>query len=198
MTALTRALVALAVVAALLYAGYRLFRSSVTLVDTGTVLTVTRGRIQVVYARGEAFRGVFMVFGGSPVSGFWSESVFAYLGGLPLADARAIRAKYPDFHMCASPGAALAKGAMVHLNLIASDSAMRDRIDGAIREHDRRLEKQGERLCVTLAGQTLRRTSYTIEGAEAVVVEGTPFTHVLLREFGVQDCKAMLEAVALR
>jgi hypothetical protein len=84
----------------------------VTAANEGQAPTPAR-RIQEGFARGDEFRGVFMVFGG---------------------------------------------------NLVAPDAAMRDRIDRAIRDHDDRIERGGQRLCVTLAGQTLRRTSYKIEG----------------------------------
>ena len=186
--------VSMIVLIGLLCGGCRLFTSGVAVVDTGSALTVTRGARQITYGRGEAFRGDFMVFGGKPVNEWWSDEFYAFLAGLPLGEARQIHARYPDFYLCASPGAELAKGAMLSLNLITVDSATRDTIDRAIREHERRLDQRGERLCVTLSGQTLLRQSYKVSGVETVVVDVTPFTHVLIDEFRTYDCKAVLEA----
>jgi len=188
------AAVAMIVLVGLFGGGCRVLTSSVAVVETGSAITVTRGGRQITYGRGEAFRGDFMLFGGQPVNGWWSDELYAFLAGLPLGEARRIHERYPDFHLCASPGAELAKGAILSLNLVTTDSSIRDTIDRAIHEHDRRLEQRGERLCVTLSGQTLLRRSYKVSGVETVVVDVTPFTHVLIEGFATYDCKAVLEA----
>jgi hypothetical protein len=137
-----------------------------------------------------------MVFGGTRVNRFWSEDAYAYLAGLPLADARVITAKHPDFYLCASPGAALARNAMVDFFLVATEAGMRDRIDRAIRDHQARFERDGQRLCVTLAGRRLWRTSYKIDGQESRLTEVTPFTYVAVEDFDADDCRPLLESRA--
>jgi hypothetical protein len=182
------------VLVAFLGAGCRPFSVGPAVVDTGSAVVATRGERQITYTRAGAFHGDFMVFGGQPVNGIWSDEVNAFLAGLPVAEARRIHARYPDFHLCASSGAEAAKSAVLSLNLLSLDSTTRDRIDGAIREHERRLGRGGERLCVTLRGHTLLRRSYKVSGIETTVVDVTPFTHVLIETFDTYDCKPVLEA----
>src|SRR3989442_14983516 len=95
------ALAVVLILAAIIYGAVRFFWPPLVVVDTGTRLVLTRGRIQDGFARADDFRGVFMVFGGERVNTFWSEATSAYLAGVPLDDARTIAAKYPDFYLCA-------------------------------------------------------------------------------------------------
>jgi hypothetical protein len=190
----TTAVAALAVIvaAALIYLGVGRLFPRLVVVDTGARVSLVKGRVAEEFARSEEFRGVFMVFGGSPEREFGNEAGQAFLAGLTLADAQSLTAQYPDFYMCASPGAARVKDAMVHMSLVASDAVVRDRIDRAIRDHDARVVAGGKRLCVTITGHTLRRLSHRIDGQEAVVTELTPFTYVAVQRFDAQDCQPLL------
>ena len=185
-------LAAVIVVGAVIFFGVRVLFPRLIVVDTGPRVSVVKGRIAEEFARGDEFRGVFMVFGGNQEREFWNEAGHASLAALTLADAQSLTTQYPDFYMCASPGAARAKDAMVHMSLVAPDAVVRDRIDRAIREHDARVAAGGKRLCVTITGHTLRRLSHRIEGQEAVVTELTPFTYVAVKRFDVQDCQPLL------
>ena len=188
--------VAVVIVAGLVYAGAAVLFPRLTVVDRGGRVVLTKGRIEEAFARADDFHGVFMVFGGNREREFWNEVGHAFLAGLTLADARSLSAQYPDFYMCASPGAARVKDAMVHMSLIASDAVVRDRIDRAIRDHDARVAAGGKRLCVTIAGHTLRRLSHRIDGHDAVVTELTPFTYVAVQRFDAQDCQPLLTHLA--
>jgi hypothetical protein len=189
-------LVAILVVSGLAYFGYRRLSPGITVVDTGAKLILTKGRTEEGFARGDEFRGVFMVFGGNRASEFGHAAPYAFLGGLPLSDARLLSTKFADFYMCGSPGAAFVKEAVVAMHLVATDPATRERIDEAISNHDDRLARGGERLCVMLAGRRLRRTSYRLDGRDAVITDLTPFTYVAVQEFDAQNCKPLLTAGA--
>jgi hypothetical protein len=186
------ATLAVILVGALIYFGVRVLFPRLVVVDTGARVSLVKGRVAEEFARSEEFRGVFMVFGGNREREFGNEAGQAFLAGLTLADAQSLTAQYPDFYMCASPGAARVKDAMVHMSLVAPDAVVRDRIDRAIRDHDARVVAGGKRLCVTIAGHTLRRLSHRIDGQEAVVTELTPLTYVAVRRFDVQDCQPLL------
>jgi hypothetical protein len=188
--------VAVVIVAGLVYAGLAVLFPRLTVVDTGGRVVLTKGRIAEEFVRGDEFRGVFMVFGGNGERELWNEAGHAFLAGLTLADAQSLSARYPDFYMCASPGAARAKDAMVHMSLVAADALVRERIDRAIRDHDARIAAGGKRLCVTIAGHRLRRLSHRIDGHDAVVTELTPFTYVAVQRFDAQDCQPLLANLA--
>jgi hypothetical protein len=190
------ALVIVLILGGLVYGGARVLFPRVTVVDTGARVSLAKGRIAQEFARGDEFRDVFMVFGGNREREFWNEAGHAFLAGLTLADAQSLSAQYPDFYMCASPGAARAKDAMVHMSLIAADALVRERIDRAIRDHDARIAAGGKRLCVSIAGHTLRRLSHRIDGHDAVVTELTPFTYVAVQRFDAQDCQPLLAHLA--
>ena len=72
-----------------------------------------------------------------------------------MQQARAIHSSWPDFHRCASPGAAQAKRYVEDLSLIASTRAARDALVDVVDLHAERIRSGGDRTCVSLTGERL-------------------------------------------
>ncbi len=104
----------------------------------------------------------FMVFGGDAKqrSGQMSH---ATMSALDMRHAELIYQSYPDFHRCASPGAAQAKRLIEFTNFVASGSAARRALSEAVELHDERLGGGGERTCVRVAGPNLSLDRVTLK-----------------------------------
>ena len=77
------------------------------------------------------------------------------LFGLGIVDAKNIYARYPDFHRCDSPGAALAQPKVKWLNLIPADKQALNELRESIKKFEDNLGQDGDRVCVSLVGKTL-------------------------------------------
>ncbi len=77
------------------------------------------------------------------------------LVGIEIRDARALYRRYPDFHMCKSPGAAKAQALVKSMHLVAPDPAMRRALVDAVKLSGKRLRNKGERVCVGVEGKRL-------------------------------------------
>lgn len=138
----------------------------------------------------------YMLFGGNVGD---STVAHAWLAGLDLATARRIGKKYPDFHMCKSPGALDAIRALRDVQVVA-DRRTLAKVGAAVKEHEARLGKGAERLCATVRGQRLALESIEI-GKRVVTAaeyhktlaghaERQVYLHV--QELEAHDCKDSL------
>jgi hypothetical protein len=91
-----------------------------------------------------------------------------------MKDARPIYEKHPDFHKCASPGAARAKKAVRQMNIVPSDSYVLDLLQEALAEHARGLRHGGDRVCVRLEGAKLEMTAAMIREANVDIMDKLP------------------------
>jgi hypothetical protein len=82
-------------------------RDSVQMDEEGE-LVAEAGELNVHFERIEPISETYMVFSGQHLQHKNAISSVS-LSTLSMEDARPIYANYPDFHMCASPGEALAK-----------------------------------------------------------------------------------------
>jgi hypothetical protein len=120
----------------------------------GDSVTVDAGDYDVRFEALKEFQKTYMLFGGSyykdkiPINPIW-------LAGLGIVDAKNIYARYPDFHRCESPGAALAQRKLKRLNLIPADKQALFELRKSIKEHKDNVGQDGDRVCVSLVGKTL-------------------------------------------
>lgn len=120
-------------------------------------LVVTRGSDKLAYTMGPSFQETFMVFW---ARGDGDERADAYIGGIPLETAARIMRRYPDFHRCASAGAAEAKHSLRDLLVVTDKREVRAQLQRVAAEQEKREKNKGERLCVKLAGNELELTSW--------------------------------------
>jgi len=103
------------------------------------------------FAINEELDGTFLVWGAHEGCGD-SRGSCGSLTLLPLDVATRLARRYPDFHRCASPGAAEGKANTYDLQLLVPDSKTRKAIAGIATDHESRMRESGNRLCVTLRG----------------------------------------------
>jgi hypothetical protein len=129
--------------------------------DGGQVVLDT-GELEVRFLTLGSRSESFMVFGGhnKPMKNSFSHVTLA---GLPIPDAQAINSRFPDFHMCKSPGAKQAQRLTETLQLIGADSSTRSALSEAVDLHDERIRKGGERTCVSVRGRELSIASVHVK-----------------------------------
>ncbi len=75
--------------------------------------------------------------------------------GIEIRDARALYRRYPDFHMCKSPGSTKAQASTKDMEVVAADPRTRRALDDAVNLFKKRFRNKGERVCVGLTGKRL-------------------------------------------
>ena len=103
------------------------------------------------FSRHDAFSDSFMVFSGysRPLR---NNPIQASLSVLTVDQARSIRRKYPDFHMCKSPGAKKAQRLIEDMSFVATDTRVQDVLSEVVRLHKERVRGGGSRTCVSVSG----------------------------------------------
>ena len=86
----------------------------------GDSVTVDAGDYDVRFEPVREYQKTYMLFGGGYSKDKSSISPIT-LFGLGMVDAKNIYARYPDFHRCDSPGAAIAQPKVKWLNLIPAE-----------------------------------------------------------------------------
>jgi hypothetical protein len=119
-----------------------------------TQVVVQTDDFEMTFRKVGPLSGSFMVFGGNNDQ-HRNLATHVVVAGLPMQQARAIHSSWPDFHRCASPGAAQAKRYIEDLSLIASTRAARDTLVDVVDLHAERIRSGGDRTCLTLAGERL-------------------------------------------
>jgi hypothetical protein len=126
-------------------------------VSGASVKTVLDG-IDLTFQKTESFDREYVVFGGGAAEG---NSVYKILlAGLPSDRAQEIARRYPDYYMCASPGADEAKEAIVDLLILPSNngvlSVLKNAVDTSIKNAE---AGSGERVGVRLTGANITLVS---------------------------------------
>ena len=116
------------------------------------VVLETRG-FDVHFSEIGDLSGWFMLFGGSHMGNDWLSHV--WLSGIEIGDARALYRRYPDFHMCKSPGSTKAQASTKGMEVVAADPRTRRALDDAVNLFKKRFRNKGERVCVGLTGKRL-------------------------------------------
>lgn len=180
-------------------------RISIASLDPRSVGTVVEGRrvtrtadqVEAEFYRLGGVSETYMLFGGDAQQRR-NQIYHAHLAGLPLPDARALASRYPDFHLCASPGAAEAKRRVTSMNFLAADRASRATLVRAHALFQERLRAGGERTCLRIRGAEL-----ALEDARILDAPEVDFPHearaalarsptVLVEEAAIEDCAALL------
>ncbi len=120
----------------------------------GDSVTVDAGDYDVKFEASREYQKTYMLFGGGYSKDKSSINPIT-LFGLGIADAKNIYARYPDFHRCDSPGAALAQPKVKWLNLIPADKQALNELRESIKKFEDNLGQDGDRVCVSLVGKTL-------------------------------------------
>ncbi len=174
---------------------YNYFTSSsvenVSMDDDG--LTVDVGDYEARFSVSRDFQGSYMLFGGGY---FEDEGVInpIVLSGLGIVDAKLIYSKYPDFHLCASPGAALAQPKVKHLNLIPADGPVLDELKATLEVYEDNLGRDGDRVCVSLMGKTLRMRSAIVHENNRDIKDQLPSqTYYWIHSSERIGCKSLLD-----
>ena len=118
----------------------------------GRQWVVTHEQVETRFLELGPFDDTYMIFGGQPDDTVWAN---VDLSVIDRQQAAWLAERYPDFHLCRSPGAVHAKQMIEHLALVAADGRVRRTLQDAWYESEARLQDGGERVCVALAGRHL-------------------------------------------
>jgi hypothetical protein len=127
----------------------------------GDEVTLATGDLDVRFSKGKSFEDTFMVFGGGHLE-HRNAIANVSLAGLSVSHAKRIQRQYPDFHRCASPGAALAKDRVVDLDMVPADAETLSQLVSTLEEFDDSINNDGDRVCVHLRGAHMKLTSAEI------------------------------------
>jgi hypothetical protein len=139
------------------------------------------GDLRIQFDRRAGFSGTFMIFGGHIDRALPNSFTDTTVAGLDVEDARVLYRRYPDFHLCRSPGARVAQSRVQTLSLIARDRSVSDVIEQALALHMDRIEGGGERTCISLEGEDLALASVTLAQT------GDDISHDVVPRFGHTD-----------
>lgn len=144
----------------------------------------------------EPVEETYMLFGAS-VREF--NASHAWLFGLEIDTARRIAQRYPDFHLCKSPGAPEAQRLAKHVQVVA-DRRTLSKLSEAAKLFEDHLGRGDQRICVTLRGEEL--TLEQLESGGQVLtadyyhknIEGQSAQRVYLRvhSLDAKECRASM------
>ena len=142
------------------------------------------------------YKKTYMIFGGT----YFKDKQFIRsisLSGLRIAYAKRIYARYPDFHLCASPGAALAQPKVESLDLIPVDKRAFNELLDSVNKHQENFANGDERICVSLSGKTLSPDYTDIVGKNSTEEMRYLFkipqgSYYLINSAKILDCKNLL------
>ncbi len=136
--------------------------------------------------------GWFMLFGASRKGNDSLSHV--WLSGIEIGDARALYRRYPDFHMCKSPGSTKAQASTKDMEVVAADPRTRRALDDAVNLFKKRFRNKGERVCVGVEGKRLAVNSmrYKPDGTEVTYKASDFEDYHLVERVQVRDCGSLL------
>lgn len=140
---------------------------------SGEEVIVALTNLDIHFERSGSFSETYMVFGGSDLSEEdMIEKISIY--GIPMDKAISIYERYPDFHKCNSPGAALAKNELVDLHIIPADSEVLNILKNTISQYEKNLKNDGDRISVKLEGEVLKMTKGIMRKVNGDVTDQLP------------------------
>jgi len=110
------------------------------------------------FERDRDFSDIYMVFGASDHSRVDNIDTIS-ISGIELEDAMSIYERYPDFHKCKSPGAAVAQSKLLDIRIIPANPEVLDTLNNAVSQYERNLKNDGDRIFVELGGERVILTS---------------------------------------
>jgi len=162
----------------------------------GRNITLDAGQLEARYRVVGSLHETYMLFGGDAQQRR-NSITHATAAGLPILNARAISAVYPDFYMCKSPGARQAMDHTKALSFVAANRAALDALIEALDLFEERLRSGGERTCISVTGAPIALESVRIQqnGADvtrdvAGALDQTQL--VLAQSVQIQDCQPLL------
>ena len=152
--------------------------------------------LEVCFTRLTALSDSFMLFGGNATQ-VRNSFTHAIVAALAIDEARLISARYPDFHLCKSPGAANAKRLIQTLSFVGASSGTRRTLAKAVDLHLERVRSGGIRTCLTIAGAELALDSIRLKENAADITEQVrsklDSTRLILVESAeIVDCEPLL------
>ena len=158
-----------------LLVGALLLTNGTKLLTPGSVGTRVEGRevvsemwdFEVRYTKADPVHDSYMIFGGDAKQRR-NQFGHATVAALPIADARQIASRFPDFHRCKSPGARVAMDLIEQHAFIAADRSTRSALVEAVELHEERLYGDGQRTCFTVIGARLEPDSVTDAVSELI------------------------------
>ena len=157
-------------------------------------VVVSRKGLDYHFRRAGDFSDTYMVFGGGDLTRAGTVNEI-WIGGIDLDKARAIHEKYPDFHRCKSPGAALAQNALLDLDIIPADSKVLESLKDAVSQHERNFANDGDRIFVKLSGEVLKLTRAVIREVDGDVTDQLPSQ--MRHDYYLVDSAEIIEAKIL-
>ena len=140
---------------------------------SGEEVIVSLKNFDIHFERSGDFSETYMVFGGSDLSQEdMIEKISIY--GIPMDKAISIYERYPDFHKCKSPGAAVAQNALVDLHIIPADSGVLNILKNMISQYEKNLKNDGNRVSVKLEGEVLKMTRGIMRKVNGDVTDQLP------------------------
>ena len=162
----------------------------------GRYTIVDTGEIEVRFLRAGSASESFMVFGGT-AERHTNSFTDATMSTLDSYQARAISQRHPDFHRCASPGAAQAKRLIETTHFVAPSGGIQRKLRGAVEEHERRVGNSGDRMCVNVRGHELvldsirvKQNGMDLTSQFAPHFRGSQF--LLAESVETPDCRTLL------
>jgi hypothetical protein len=165
-----------------------------TTIEGKEVLVATDG-LDVKFVRVKPFSNSYLLFGGAALQ---HRDAFTKitLAGIELKTARYLYARFPDFHLCKSAGAPLAKREVRSLDIVPADGKILKILRKALAAHDKSLEGDGKRPCVMIKGDVLRFKSCVVRAnGQNITGELPPQVHrdyYLVTEAKILDSEAAL------
>ena len=166
-----------------------------TVAVSDDMVIVTAGDLEGRLLTEGEYSGTLMLFGGTELPHRNAISPL-FLAALDSVDAGAIYARYPDFHLCNSPGAELAKPLVQDINIIPSDRSTQTALVNALREFHHNLRSDGERVCVTVSGRSASLLAVRIPAHDIDITREFPTQRYLVIENARKvDCQTALEHI---
>ena len=136
-------------------------------------IIVRTANMDVHFARGKPFASTYMIFGGIETN--QSDAISKVtLSGLNVRTARSIYARYPDFHLCKSPGAPLAQKAIRQLDIVPANAEVTKILRKTFGEYQTGTVQSDRRVCVGLEGEVLKLTSAIVRGVNEDITDKLP------------------------
>lgn len=160
-------------------------------VNEGVVLVETRD-FEIEFKRDERVDETYMIFGGATVPQHNAINKIT-LAGLRGKDARRIARRYPDFHRCASPGAALARPRVKQLDIVPADAEVLDRLEQVLDEFNGSIQDGGDRVCIRVEGAKMKLETATVrEVGEDFTKKLPELNWVLVTRVDIVPAKSVL------
>ena len=131
----------------------------------------------------------YALFGGDKSSGMLGEF---NIGALPMSYAKKIAAQYSDFYLCASPGASSVKSRMENLAIFPNNSQVYAQFREMLEEYNRRLSNNGNRLCFSIDGKELSRSSASLVPGMDIQVDDGGMLYRWIDKLTVFDCDTVM------